>query len=55
VFAGTHLTDPRVTVHRAKHVRIEADNVAAYADGERVSLLPVDVEIVPGALRVLMP
>ena len=55
VFAGTHLTDPRVTVHRAKHVRIEADNVAAYADGERVALLPVDVEIVPGALRVLMP
>jgi len=55
VFAGTHLTDPRVTVHRAKRVRIEADNVAAYADGERVALLPVDVEIVPGALRVLMP
>ena len=54
VFAGTHLTDPRVTVHRATHVRIEAENVAAYADGERVSLLPVDVEIVPGALRVLM-
>jgi diacylglycerol kinase (ATP) len=55
VFAGTHLTDPRVTVHRAKRVRIEAENVAAYADGERVSLLPVDVEIVAGALRVLMP
>lgn len=55
VFAGTHLSDPRVTVHRAKTVRIEAENVAAYADGERVSLLPVDVEIVPGALRVLMP
>ena len=55
VFAGTHLSDPRVTVHRAKTVRIEAKNVAAYADGERVSLLPVDVEIVPGALRVLMP
>ncbi|WP_411699695.1 diacylglycerol/lipid kinase family protein [Conyzicola sp.] len=55
VFAGTHLTDRRVTVHRAKTVRIEADSVAAYADGERVSLLPVDVEIVPGALHVLMP
>ncbi|GAB3605702.1 diacylglycerol kinase [Conyzicola nivalis] len=55
VFAGTHLTDRRVTVHRAKTVRVEADSVAAYADGERVSLLPVDVEIVPGALYVLMP
>jgi diacylglycerol kinase (ATP) len=55
VFAGTHLSDRRVTVHRARTVRIEADSVAAYADGERVSSLPVDVEIVPGALHVLMP
>jgi diacylglycerol kinase (ATP) len=55
VFAGTHLADPRVSVHRAKTVRIEADRVAAYADGERVSLLPVDIEVVPGALHVLMP
>jgi diacylglycerol kinase (ATP) len=53
VFAGTHLTDPRVTVHRATTVRIEAESVAAYADGERVSLLPVDIEMVPGALRIL--
>jgi diacylglycerol kinase (ATP) len=53
VFAGTHVTDPRVSIRRARHVRIEADRVAAYADGERVSLLPVDIEIVPGALRVL--
>jgi len=55
VFAGTHLTDPRVTVHRARSVRIEAESVAAYADGERISMLPVDIDIVPGALRVLMP
>lgn len=55
VFAGTHLTDPRVTVYRAKTVRIEAPGIAAYADGERVSTLPVDIEIVPGALRMLMP
>jgi len=55
VFAGTHLGHPAVTIHRASAVRIEADDVAAYADGERVSLLPVDIEIVPGALRVLMP
>jgi len=55
VFAGTHLSHPAVTIHRAKTVRIEAESVAAYADGERVSLLPVDIELVPGALRVLMP
>ena len=55
VFAGTHLTDPRVTVQRARHVRIESQGVVAYADGERVSLLPVDVEVVPGSLRVFAP
>ena len=53
VFAGTHLGHPAVTIHRAKSVRIEAKSVAAYADGERVSLLPVDIELVPGALHVL--
>lgn len=53
VFSGTHLTDPRVAVMRAERIRIEADGVVAYADGERVGPLPIDIEVVPGALRVL--
>jgi diacylglycerol kinase (ATP) len=53
VFKGTHITDPRVSIHRARHVRIEADGVVAYADGERVGPLPVDLLVRPGALRVL--
>ena len=55
VFSGTHITDPRVTIHRAKRIVIEADGVVAYADGERVGPLPIDIEVVPGALRVLAP
>ncbi|MEO7006750.1 MAG: diacylglycerol kinase [Terrimesophilobacter sp.] len=55
VFKGTHVTDPRVSIRRASRIRIEAEGVAAYADGERVSPLPVDIETVPGALRVLAP
>jgi diacylglycerol kinase (ATP) len=55
VFAGTHVTDPRVRIERAKKVRIEAEGIVAYADGERIAPLPIDVEIVPGALRVLAP
>ena len=56
VFAGTHVSDPRVRIERAKHVRLEADrHIVAYADGERIAPLPLDVEIVPGALRVLGP
>ena len=55
VFAGTHLSDPRVKIHQAKKVRIEAVGVAAYADGERVGPLPVDIEVKPGALKILAP
>ena len=53
VFRGTHVSDPRVSIIRAKRVVINAPNVVAYADGERVGKLPVTVEIVPGALTVL--
>jgi diacylglycerol kinase (ATP) len=55
VFKGEHVKDRRVTIHRAKRIRIESDGVVAYADGERISPLPIDVEVVPGALRVLSP
>jgi diacylglycerol kinase (ATP) len=55
VFTGTHLSDPRVAVHRVRRLTIDADDVVAYADGERVGPLPVEIEVVPGALRVLAP
>jgi diacylglycerol kinase (ATP) len=53
VFRGTHISDPRVSIHRARRVRIEADGVIAYADGERMGPLPVDLVVRPGALSVL--
>lgn len=53
VFKGTHISDRRVTVYRVKRLRIEADAVVAYADGERVGRLPLDIEAVPSGLRVL--
>lgn len=53
VFAGTHVTDPRVVVQRARSVRIGAAGVVAYADGERIAPLPVDIEMDAGSLRVL--
>lgn len=53
VFAGTHTGLPVVRVERARRVRIEAEGIVAYADGERMGPLPADVELVPGALRVL--
>jgi len=53
VFSGTHVTDPRVTVHRAKNIRIESAGVTAYADGERFASLPIDITMVPGVLHIL--
>ncbi|GAA2876403.1 hypothetical protein Acy02nite_05900 [Actinoplanes cyaneus] len=50
---GTHVTDPRVTVLRARHVRVHAEGIVGYADGERLGPLPLDVKVVPGAIRLL--
>ena len=50
---GTHVTDPRVTVFRARQVRLHADGVIGYADGERIGPLPLEVTCVPGAVRLL--
>jgi len=53
VFRGEHTDLPEVTLLRAASVRIEADGIVAYADGERIGPLPIDVTVAPGALRVL--
>ncbi|WP_438315707.1 diacylglycerol kinase [Streptomyces sp. HUAS TT3] len=53
VYKGTHLDHPKVTVHRAAKVTLEAAGLTAYADGERVGPLPVTAECVPAAARIL--
>jgi diacylglycerol kinase (ATP) len=55
VYKGTHVHHRAVTVRRARTVSLEAAGVTAYADGERVSVLPVTCEAVPHALRVFAP
>lgn len=55
VFTGQHVTSEAVSIRPARRVRIDADSVVAYADGERVGPLPVEIEVVPGALRMLSP
>ena len=49
VYKGTHIEHPQVEVIRAKHIRIESSAVA-YADGERIGQLPVQVESLPQSL-----
>jgi diacylglycerol kinase (ATP) len=53
VYSGTHVTHPMVTTYRARTVELAAEGVTAYVDGERAAGLPLTIEAVPGALRVL--
>ena len=53
VYRGTHPSHPVVTVHRAARVRLAAEGITAYADGERVGALPLTAETVPGAVHLL--
>ena len=55
VFRGTHVAQPEVQIVRGRRVRLEAAGVVTQADGERFERLPLDVEVVPGALRVVCP
>jgi diacylglycerol kinase (ATP) len=51
---GNHVTSPLVTTSRTKKIRLgEANGWVAYADGERVGPLPVEVTCVPNALKVV--
>jgi diacylglycerol kinase (ATP) len=50
---GTHVTDHRVTSYRARGVRIDAEGIVGYADGERIGPLPLSVSCVAGAVRLL--
>jgi diacylglycerol kinase (ATP) len=55
VFKGTHVDLEGVTTERAKSISVDSPGINAYADGEFVCPLPVDVSVVPGALKILAP
>ena len=55
LFKGTHIHHPDYRHHHAKRVTIAAAGVTAYADGERIGPLPLTIECVPEALRVVVP
>lgn len=56
VFKGTHVGNPAVRLERVRSVRLATEgDLAGYADGERVGLLPAEVRVRPGALRMLVP
>lgn len=52
VYKGSHVNHRAVEIHRAAHVRIEA-NAIGYADGERMGSLPIEARVAPAALTIL--
>ena len=55
VYKGAHVRNRAVQTFRGKHITVSARGQIAYADGERLGPLPVSIEVIPGALRVLAP
>jgi diacylglycerol kinase (ATP) len=55
VYSGKHVTNPKVSVARAKKVEARASNgteVLLDVDGEQPGRLPATFELLPGALKV---
>ena len=55
LFSGKHVGIPEYEHHRVRSVTVAAPGISAYADGERIGALPLTVDVVPRALRVLVP
>ena len=55
VFTGTHIDLDEVTTERARTVTVESPRINAYADGDYVCPLPVEISAVPAALKILVP
>jgi diacylglycerol kinase (ATP) len=55
VYAGTHVRHPKVVLRRARRVRVAAEGIVGYADGERMAALPLTCEAVPAAVNLLAP
>jgi diacylglycerol kinase (ATP) len=52
LYQGTHVEHPAVRTFQARTVTLAADDITAYADGERTCPLPITVTAVPAALTL---
>jgi diacylglycerol kinase (ATP) len=56
IFFGAHLRLKQVDYFQAKQIQIDAEReLNVYADGEFAGRTPVEIEIIPQALRVIVP
>jgi diacylglycerol kinase (ATP) len=52
VFTGTHVTDPRVVLHRGAEVLVATEGIVAYADGEPMTAMPIRAVLAPRSVAV---
>lgn len=56
IFSGEHENHPKVHIARARRISMAADSpMAVQVDGELIGQLPIDLELLPGALQVVLP
>ena len=53
--SGSHVKYPQVEQRQVGAMHLEGAGQVAYADGERVGHLPVDVTTLPGGVRIIVP
>lgn len=55
LYTGGHTRHPAYERHRVREVRVAAEGIVAYADGERLGPLPVSITCEPAALTIFTP
>ncbi|MFH5207637.1 diacylglycerol kinase [Antrihabitans spumae] len=55
VFSGKHIELPEVQTFRTTSIRVESAGITAYADGEPIGPLPVEISVLPRHLSILTP
>jgi diacylglycerol kinase (ATP) len=56
VLSRRHLKDPRVVHRKARHIEVQTEwTTPVQVDGDPIGRTPVTVDVVPGALRVIVP
>ncbi len=55
VFTGRHVDHPAVEIRRGREITLTASGLVSQADGESFLPLPLEVDAVPGAVRMVVP
>lgn len=54
-FRGQHVHAAEVETHRVRSIRLDADDLTGYADGDGIGRLPMALDVLPGALVLRAP